>query len=155
MSGSLNHSPAHIIRNLLVTLGLGTDPDDNNDWPMFVSREPNTPDSVITLYDTSSRLQGRFQKTGETQEHYGIQLRVRSASYVDGYAKANALTVALDESIKRYDVSMEDVSGTGTSTYRVYAVTRTTGVIDIGKDVATSKRNLFTINAVVSLQQTN
>lgn len=155
MSGSLNHSPEHIIRDLLVTLGLGTDPDDDGSWPMFVSQEPNAPDSVITVTGTSSRLQGRFQKTGETQEHYGFQLQVRDANHKDGSKKANELVVALDESIKRNDVTIEDVVGTGSSTYRVYAVTRTTGVLSLGKDVATSKRNLFTINAVVSLQQTN
>ena len=155
MSGSLNHSPAHVIRNLLVTLGLGTDPDDDGNWPMFVSQEPNAPDSVITVIDTSSRLQGRLQKTGETQEHYGFLLQVRDANHKDGFAKANDLVVALDESNKRNDVTIEDVSGTGSSTYRVDAVTRKTGVIDLGKDVATSKRNLFTINAVVSLQQTD
>lgn len=154
MSGSLNHSPAHIIRDLLVTLGLGTDPDDDGSWPIFVSREPNTPDSVITLYNAASKSQGRRMVNGITVEHYGIQVRVRDASPTGGWVKANALAVALDQTIALDDVTVEDTDGTGSSTYKVYTVSRVGGILSLGKETPTSKRNLFTINALVALRQT-
>lgn len=154
MSGSLNHSPAHVIRDLLVTLGLGTDPDDGGSWPIFVSREPNTPDSVITLYDTASRMQGRRMVNGITVEHYGIQVRVRDAGPTGAWVKANALAVALDQTIALDDVTVEDTDGTGSSTYKVYTVSRVSGPLSLGKETPTSKRNLFTINAVAAIRQT-
>ncbi len=154
MSGSLNHSPAEIIRDLLVTLGLGTDPADSGTWPVFVSREPNAPDSVITIYDTTPRLQGRSSPGGITQEHYGIQVRVRDASPTGGWVKANSLAVALDQTIALDDVTIEDTDGTGSSTYKVYTVSRVGGILSLGKETPTSKRNLFTINAVAAIRQT-
>lgn len=154
MSGSLSHSPAEIIRDLLVTLGLGTDPADSGSWPIFVSREPDTPDSVITIYDTTPRLQGRSSPGGITQEHYGIQVRIRDASPRGGWVKANALVVALDQTIALDDVTIEDEDGTGLSTYKVYTVSRTGGILSLGKQIDSSKRNLFTINAVAAIRQT-
>jgi len=150
MSGALDHSPADIVATLLIALGLGQSPTENTPtWPIFVSREPDTPDSVITVYDTSGRLQGRFQTSGEVQEAFGIQVRVRDASHQDGYAKARAIAVALDESISQESVTVD------AATYTVVDVARTSGVFTLGTESPESKRNIFTINAVASLLQTS
>lgn len=154
MSGSLNHSQAHIIRDLLVVLGLGTDPGDNDSWPIYVGREPNTPDSVVTVYNTTPILSGRRAVDGIVMEHYGIQVRVRDADPRDGFNKAEDLKTAMDETIALNNVTIEDTDGTGSSTYKVYTVNRKSGIHDLGKQVDSSKRNLFTINAVVALRQT-
>ena len=146
MSGSLAHSPAMILRQALVDLALGTAPADAGNWPVYVSQEPDSPDSVITVYDTAGVKDGRDQVSGRVYEHYGAQVRVRDANHAEGYAKAQTVAVALDESLRLRVVT---VSG---SRYVVYGVTRTGTVLSLGKDVATSKRNLFTFNVLVALR---
>lgn len=148
MSGSLTHSPAEVVRQLLVDLSLGTLPSAGGSWPICATQELDSPDNAMTVYDTSGRLDGRTMTDGEQQEHYGFQVRVRSATHEAGHAKANAIAVALDQSVLLEVVTVE------TSVYLVQAVSRTTNVLPIGKETGLSKRSLFTINAVVSLRQT-
>lgn len=151
MPGLLNHSPAKVIRQLLVNQGYGTDPGNVplQAWPVYYSGEPDTPDSVVTVYDTAGPRGQREMVTGERLEHYGIQVRVRSAAHDAGWAKANAIAVAFDKDTELMSVAI------GSSRYTVYAITRTTSVIDLGRDVPTGKRNLFTLNALVALRQTS
>jgi hypothetical protein len=153
MSGTLAHSPADVVRALLIDLGLGTAPADADAWPIYVGQEPDSPDKVITVYDTSGVLQGRFMIDGEIQENHGFQVRVRASNHYDGYEKARAIAVALDESVSLETVSVGDDVGTGDETYTVYAISRKGGVISLGKDTPRTKLNLFTINAVASLRQ--
>lgn len=153
MSGNLFHSPADIIRTLLIDLGMATAPSAGGDWPAYVAQEPDTPDSVITVYDTAGTTGGRLQTSGETVEQHGFQVRVRDANHFEGYEKARAIAVALDESVANAVVSVGDDVGTGSDTYIVYAVTRKGGIISLGKESPASKRSIFTINAVVALRQ--
>lgn len=148
MSGSLTHSPADIIRNLLVNLGLGTTPSAAGSWPVYAEREPDAPDSVITVYNTAGRKDGRVQVGGEVQEHHGFQVRIRAANPVTGYTKAQAIAIALDETVYQDTVTIS------AATYLVHAVSRVGSVLALGKETPTSKRNLFTINAVAALRQT-
>lgn len=155
MSGNLTHSPAQIVRDLLVDLGLGTLPSASGSWPIYVSNIPDSPDSLITITDTVGISDGRTQFDGQAHEHPGIQVAVRDANHQDGWEKINALRVALSETIRNNAVSITDNVGTGTSVYTVYAITKVGGVIVLGKDTPTSKRNLFTLNATVALRQTS
>lgn len=153
MSGSLSHSPADVVRKLLIDLGFGTDPDDSDDWPIYIAREPNAPDSVITIYNTAGVKEGRVMIGGEIQEHHGIQIRLRDNDHQNGFIKARELAVALDESVALNSVSLDDIVGTGTSVYKVYAISRTSGPLAAGREPS-SERNIFTINATVALLQT-
>lgn len=148
MSGSLTDSPADIIRTLLINKGLGTALADDDDWPIFADGEPDTPDSVITVYNTVGRQGGRVMPGGERQEHHGVQVRVRDPDSQGGYAKARAIAVAFDESVRLNSVTI------GASVYLVHSVSRVGDVFALGKETPTSKRNLFTINAIVALRQT-
>lgn len=154
MSGNLTHSPAQIIRDLLVTLGLGTLPSDSGSWPIYVSNIPDSPDSIITITDTVGTNDGRTHVDGQANEHPGIQIAVRDANHQDGWEKIRAIRVSISETVQRNTVSITDNVGTGTSTYTVYAITKIGGIIALGKDIPTSKRNLFTLNATVALRQT-
>ncbi|KKN23035.1 hypothetical protein LCGC14_0909060 [marine sediment metagenome] len=153
MSGSLAHSPADILRNLIIDLGDGSTPSDDSAWPVYVGQEPNSPDSLITCYDTAGEIQGKTHIDGEVQERYGVQIRVRDASFPNGQKKAREIAVALDV-VALNAVVVSDVVGTGDDTYLVYAVTRRSGPLSLGKATPTSKMNLFTINVVVALRQT-
>ena len=147
MSGSLTHSPSSIIRQLLVDKSLGVLPSADGDWPIFITQEPDTPDSVITLRETTSRLSGRSMPSGQVIEHYGIQIRVRDANHQDGFDKAEAIMIALDE-----DVLRETVTVDGTD-YAIQSVSRSTGIVPLGKE-PTSNRDIFTINVTTALRQT-
>ena len=149
MSGELNHSPADIMRYLLVNLDLGSDPDvgtNLGDWPIYVSTEPSLPDDVITVFGTTAIHQGRLQVDGEVQERDGIQIRVRSVGYPIGYAKIKAIATALDEVLYMDGVLIDSDS------YAVHSWVRTSGPLELGKQPET-KRELFTLNGTIVVKQ--
>lgn len=149
MSGALTHSPAEIIRNLLVNLGVGTLPSAGGTWPISADQRLDTPDNVMTVNDTDARKDGRSMPTGEVFEHPGIQIEVRSGTRGAGFTKAKAVATLLDE-----EVYNETVTISGKS-YTITNVSRSGGVMSLGKETPTSKRYLFTINAVVTITATN
>ena len=153
MTGSLSHSQADIVAQLLIDLGFGTDPTLDGIWPIYVTEEPNSPDNVITVYDTVGTSDGRTQFDGEMQEHHGILIRVRSTTYPIGRTKARAIAVGLDETVLRDTVGVASVLGTGTAQYFVDSVSRKGDVISLGKESPNSKRTIFTINATVTLRE--
>jgi hypothetical protein len=146
MSGSLAHSPAEIIGQLLIDLAIGTD-SQSADWSVFIQSEPNDPDECITVYDTANVIQGRVQPTGETQEQHGIQIRVRAGTFPTGWAIANSICRKLDTEVNQDTVTI------GATSYNVHSVDRTSGPFPLGKESPQSKRELFTINATASIRQ--
>ena len=85
--------------------------------------------------------------TGELLGHEGIQLRFRSVDAPRGWLKADAVQTALAEEIYQNSVVIES------SDYVVHCFARIGNVMSLGKESPTSKRNVFTLNAVVSLKQ--
>jgi hypothetical protein len=146
MSVTLEHSPADILREALVSLGVITDPDVSPGaaWPAFVAGEPSSPDNVITLFDTTPQADGRSMIDGEVDYHYGIQIRVRSTTHPIGYQKAEALRRAMAESLYNRPVNLQS------ATYLVRCVTGLS-ILTLGKEVPLAKRFLFTINCFVVL----
>lgn len=142
MSGSLAHSPARIIRQLLVDLGYAT---DSGDWIGYYTHMPDVPDSAICVYHTEGKEGGRTVSDGERQEMYGIQIRIRTLD-PEGI-KAEQIKIGLDQDVYRDTVVIE------TATYLVQAITRMGNVLPLGPENPTSRRRLFTINATVSLNQ--
>jgi hypothetical protein len=147
MSGTLNHSPADVLKHLLIQLGLGVlhSTSPTGSWPIFDSSEPSLPDQVVTIYDTAGRYDGRSMRDGEKAEFHGVQVRIRGVNQPDALIKANDIAVSLDQSINRSKVTIDG------DKYMVYAVSRTSGPVSLGNEVGTN-RFLFTINAVVSLR---
>ncbi len=140
----LYHSPADIVRKLLVDIGQGTDAQLGGAWPVFATGEPDMPDSAITVYDTSGIDFGTLQPSGELAEIFGVQIRIRAAAQSPGYAKAAAIASAIDTQVYDNAVTI------GTRTYRVQAFKRTSGVLGLGKEPG-NKRRLFTVNALVNI----
>ena len=143
----LTHSPADIVRYLLVDVAQGTLPEDESAWPIFADSEPDEPDECITVYDTSGIVEGRAHKTGEVQEHYGIQVRLRCLTPESGYARMRTLMLVMDELIRLDHVSIVN------SEYLVTAISRKGGILSLGEETPNSKRYVFTLNAIVSLKQ--
>jgi hypothetical protein len=120
-------------------------------WPIYCAGEPDSPDEVITVYDTSDRSDGRSMITGETCYHRGVQLRVRARDHLAGRVRAESLRHFLDEGIYRNGVTVPDLVGTGSHSYCVHCVSNTM-ILTLGKEIPASKRSLFTVNATVVLR---
>lgn len=146
MSGNLSHTPAQVIRQLLIDLAVGTDITDAAAWPIYGSLHPDTPDNSIAVTDTPGRVNGRSQIDGEVTEHHGVQVRIRGITHEVGYVRANLIKNAIDKESTRAQVVI------GTSTYTVHAITRVGDVIAMGPESPSSRRRLFSINAVVALR---
>lgn len=147
MSGSLNNSQCEIMAKVLEDLNIGNTVP-NEDWFIFRFSEGNTPDNCITVYNTTGTTQGATQIDGVLQIHHGIQIRIRGDNPKTAYSKANEIAVALD-GLQQRNVTIESTN------YVVAAARRTSDVLDLGNEVPTSKRRIFTINAIVALHQTN
>lgn len=71
---------------LLQTAGIGT-----TGVTMFGSKEPDSPDECVTLYNTGGISDNRLSET-ENAERYFFQVRVRSGDYSDAYALIDNIT---------------------------------------------------------------
>ncbi len=146
MSSTTTHSPADVIRYLLVAAGHGTLPSTGGAWPASMGNEPSSPDNCVTLYNTTGTTDGRSMVGGELFIHEGFQVRVRATTEAVGWAKAKAILEYLAETVKNTPITI------GSSSYVVYACTRFTPILSLGRESGTSRR-LFTIDAVVSMRQ--
>jgi hypothetical protein len=147
MSGNLTHSTANIIQRLLVNLGLGVRASVGGTWPIGFAREQNSPDNAITVFDTAGKDNGSNMITGERSEHLGIMIKVRATKHSIGWTKAQTIATQLDTVTTNRLVT---ISGTD---YTVYSVRRTTQVLSLGKEEPDNRRNIFSVNATVSLRQ--
>lgn len=144
----LTHSPADIVRWLMVALGMGIDPASgtSSNWPIFQGSESNAPDNVITTYNTTGQGQGVSLIDGEVFTHYGFQVRVRSGSDPEGYTKIASIRYQLARVLDR-TVSI------ASSHYLIHKISNIGDPIQIGKDAPGSKRSLHTLNCTVVLTQ--
>ena len=150
----MNHTPADIVRHLLVELAHGTLPSSSGSWPIFAHNLPDTPDNAVVVYDTQGVLEGRSGADGGVMdEHPGIQVRVRSSAVNTGNIKAEAIAEALDQNVLNYGITITNTTGTATTTYTVHAVTRKSGVLRLGRDNPSSDCYSFTINSIVAISQ--
>lgn len=143
----MTNSPAEVVRALLISLGMGTDPASETSWPIFSTGEPDTPDNCITVYDTPGIGDGRSMVDGELFTHYGFQVRVRAITALVGWQKANAIRTAMAQSVSKMRVSVDS------SRYYVQCIAKIGNVLPLGRDTGNSRRYLFTLNAVVPIRQ--
>jgi hypothetical protein len=151
MPGKLSDSPARVVRQLLINLGVVNEVGAavTPYWPAYSPGEPPSPDNVVTVYNTSGQKDSRDKNTREMEGHHGIQVRIRGIDQATAFQKANDVTEALDKRVRYTAVTV------GANQYIVKAVSRTGEAIDIGKETPSSKRSLFTVNALVAVRQTN
>lgn len=145
MTGPANHTPAQIVRQLIIDLSLGS---ASGTWPVYHSSHPDTPDDSICVYTTVGQGDGRVQQ-GETQEHDGIQVRVRGVSDAVAFARAKAIAEAFDNSVLRTSVTVES------STYLVQTMNRLDQILPLGRDSPSSNRRLYTFNALTHIRKTS
>ena len=145
-------STAQIIQQLLIDNSFGVASTDatKDNWPIYSIIEPNEPDRVITIYDTTGLVDGRLQINGKVVEHLGIQIRIRSNDNDVGNDKIQAIKVFMDETLLDNTVTVLDSSGTNSENHIVHSASRTSTVLSLGRDIENSNRFLFTINYVIS-----
>lgn len=145
MPGLLVDSQQAVLAQALIDLNIV----NPTAWPINVDQEPDEPDSVITVYGTQGRDDGRTQVDGELQEHHGIMIKVRSLDRT-GFTIITQLAVAMDGLVDR-GVSL--VTNGVTNRYNIQSISRTgNGVICLGKEMPPSRRNGYTVNAVMSVR---
>lgn len=142
-----DHSPADILRWLLVGIGSLTSPTLSQSWPGYCSQEPNLPDNCVTTFDVEGLMGGREHHGGDRLSRKGVQIRIRSTNHRTGWIKADEIATTLDRSVLRDSIAV------GESTYCVQSFRRTSDVIDLGKEVGASKRHLFVINGLLTVEK--
>lgn len=147
MPGSLPHSPARIVKELLILEGVGaepaTPPASHPDWSVFHDSEPSSPNSVITVTDTTG-TPFRGDSHGGRNEHHGIQIMVRSGTHFGAWTKADAVKVWVDE----YKVDGPRIVTIDDTDYCVGLVYRSGSVLRLGPEPNSTRRR-FSINALV------
>jgi hypothetical protein len=153
MAGSLTHTPAQIVRQLLITLGVAKLPPAKP-WPAYFINEPPSPDNLITVYTTVGKKHGKTMPDKERQLHHGIQIRVRANTDNVGYKKMNEIVTALD------DVERESFVVDGTATYTIQNVVVVGDIIQLPKPATTGKlpeveeeRSVHVVNLLVPIRQ--
>lgn len=144
------HSPADVIRRLLIQLTLGTDPAAGEAWPVYAEGEPPTPDNVITVYTTGGVDSPRTMPDGDSNGTVGFQVRVRSVDHATGFLRASLIadTITAADSVRRVTVAV------GGYTHLVHSVDYVSNVTPLGKESPNSRRNLFTVNAQAMIDNT-
>ena len=149
------HPPAMLLKQLLINNSLGVDgekikkSDIDSDWPIYVSHEPDgkeIKDDIITIYDTAGAKDGRLME-GPIVQHPGNQVRVRSRSYTEGWARAR-LIFNLFETVVRTPVIVESIA------YNIQNISLSSSILPLGipKD-DTKRRDLFTLNALLTINE--
>ena len=139
------HSPAMIVRQLLLSLGLGA---TSSTWTVFVAALPESPDEAICVYDVAGRPVGRLMVDGTRIIHPGITVRVRGREYPATWNKANDIALAFD-SVWRTVVAMS-----ATESYLVLNISRAGSILPLGvEEEGGRRRHDLTVNAMLTLEQ--
>lgn len=138
------HSPAEVVQQMLIDMGIGTDITQNGTWPVASTTEPDEQDNVITVYDTQGTDDGRIMVDGTADVHHGIQVKIRAYDHKTGYVKAKEVRANLLTVLNRL-VSLEN------NLYLVECLTKVGDVLVLGQDAPNSKRRAFTLNMTVPI----
>lgn len=149
MSGVLTHTPAQILRQLLVDAGHGTLPASSGTWPVSANKENRALDSTITVYDDEQRDRGRVMTDGSRPVLEAYQIRFRAPTPALAWAKANAVCVALD-SVYQETVSITDSDGTRRR-YAVHSINRGP-LIPLHETTPESSHGVFVCNCTSSIK---
>ena len=146
----LQISPAMIVaRYIIEALETMTDPSDDDSWPLYIGSSPdgdNVETNIGVMYDTVGIKDGRLM-VGSVIQHFGIQLRIRSRDYEDGYEKIESVASDLDAILyETIEINTEE--------YRIENLSRTSAIIALGLEQNTTKRRfLFTVNFLATLKE--
>lgn len=136
--------PADLIRLYLISVNLGA--NGGTEWPIYISFFPDTPDKAIVIYDTAGIPDGRIMGTGERVEHPGVMIHVRDQSYVLAYTRSRDIALALDGI---YNSPIQS----GSENWTIINASRTGDIIALGAEPEGRRRQMFSINAVLTIRK--
>ena len=152
----MNHSPSEIIANLLVNANKAVFDQlaaTGLKWPVFTSVVPDTPDKLLTVYDTTGIKDGRLE-TGETIVHPGWQIMSRSLFPQSSYRMADLL-FQWSDTVVNTNVTIQaktvDSMVIPITTYQVVGLFKTGPILTAGQDE--KRRFLFTLNGTTTIKQ--
>ncbi len=139
---------------------LGTDPTfwetatadltGTHGWPVFSFGEPDIPDNVITVYETTPQFDAKLMVTGEVMEHHGFTVRVRGKGPTMNVARRRAEQIRADfNSLGCTDQVVTMADGTQ---YFIPCVSRAS-LVPVGRDAASSQRWLVNINCLAAIRR--
>lgn len=137
--------PAAVIRQLLLDLALVYSTPTGSQYAARVSSQPESPDRVVTVYDTGATEDGRLLDTGEVIEHPTVKVRVRGPVYEEAWNKAKEIELALN-GVKRTTVAVGGV------TFRVDNVSSRAPLV-LGPD--DEERRQLTVDCNCTITQTS
>ncbi len=85
------NAPSQDIATLLETSDIGLTLASD----LFISREPDSPDNCVTLYDTPGSSPVVFMNKNEKYFYPSIQVRIRNNDYRQGYALGKQIVTKL------------------------------------------------------------
>ena len=141
----MNNTPSKILSTYLTDEGLFEN-DLSEDWALYISHLPDTPSKIAVLYDTPGSIDGRYMNTGETVEHYGMQIFIRGDDYQETFSKLRVALEAL-ELVENESVTV------GANSYTIHAVSRTSSIISLGAEEGSKRRVSWTTNLMVSITE--
>jgi hypothetical protein len=145
----LDHGPEEVVAQLLIDRLLVTDPVEDKPWPVKVNDESTNEDESVTVSGYDGKIDGRSMPTGRVHSHPAVQIKVKGRDQVTARAKAKAIAHEVDENVYHAAVTLEG------KTYCVQSIGRTSTFNFAGKETAVSQRNVFTLNALVTIRQTS
>lgn len=150
----MKHTPAFILRSVLIDGSVVGLPADLVTWPAYVGSLPNTtsdPDEAVGFYDTAPFIDGRSIRTGEVIKHPGVAIVTRSLLYDKGYSKADDILRYLTETVKRSETVLL-LDGFEEFTYRIESVTLSSGIIALGEGEVRARQS-FSMNLLCTITQ--
>jgi len=142
----VTHSQAEIVRQLLVDLVLGYEPNTTTSWSAFAFKEPQQPDNCLSVFNTQGMSDGRAMIDGELMDHLGFQIRSRGVDVPTMRAKLAAVRTSLAGVYQRTVVI-------DSSYYLIQCVSNIGQILYLGDESPNSKRQLGTLNATLAVDE--
>lgn len=144
-------SPDELLCEYLKGKGVGANAEANPtgdapQWSIYLGSRPDgpgVPDDIISIRDTHGRQDGKLQDTGDSVNHPGFQITVRSTSKPAAYDKAMQICVALDQ-IAQNDVGFGDAVDKISSTSRG-------DPLYMGAEPGNRMRHVYAVNGIATI----
>jgi hypothetical protein len=150
----MTEPPARVVYEYLRELGVIGSSAGELPWLAGVGPMPQDGNEFVAIIDAGARQLGRIQRTGERVSKPRIQVLVRATDYPTGWAKGFEIQTVFDK------VGVRTTTGgvgqivpvaIGDQNWAIKLISVETPVMPLGREPDTG-RNLFSINALVSLE---
>ena len=142
----IGDNPAAVLASYVVGASLMSVPSEDDDWPLYISSLPEGIDEAGVILNTTPVKDGRVMDGGDTLQHYGIEILIRTLTEEAGWGRCVLIAEDLD-TIHNETVIMDDVS------YQIRNVSRVGGINSLGQEEGTKRRRMFSMNFIMALEE--